>query len=183
MVVQQHVVTNFGIFADSHMRMRKKILANLHATIHSYIRQESAVIADVNVRFDDHVSPNGCFLSNAGRGMNDRRGMNASVIARRLMKELDRLRVSIMGILDAQRGLVQSREVFVHDERRGLRSPGGGRIFGVRNECDLSWSSGLNGSNSGDFHVSVRGLQTGADPVGDVFELHGSMLSKEVFST
>src|SRR5437016_2097188 len=109
--------------------------------------------------------------------MNDRRGMNARVIALRLMEELDRLRVSIMGILDAQRGLVQGREVFVHDKRRGLRSPGGGRILGVRTECDLSWSSGLNGGNSSDFHVSIRGLQTGDDPVGDVFELHGSMLS------
>src|SRR5437763_665148 len=177
--MQQHVVTNFAIFADGHMRMRKKIPANLHTPIHSYIRQEGAVIADLNISLNDYVSSNGCVLSNSGRGMNDCRGMNASIIALRLMKELDRLRVCIMGILDAQCGLVQGREVFVHNERRGLSSPGGGRIFGVRNECDLSWSSGLNGGNSGDFHVSIRRLQTGADPVGDVFELHGSMLSDQ----
>src|SRR6266487_133072 len=135
------------------MRVRQKIVANLHATIDHHVREQDRLRADLDILLNHNVRSNvRAWLDLRGR-MDDRGGMNSRSILRRLIKEFKRARKTQIWILAAQHRRRKSREVLGDDDRRSLGATRGGCVFGIRNECEMAWSGSFDRRNSRDFGV------------------------------
>src|SRR5215472_13687509 len=152
--------------------MSEKIVPNRGATINDYMRQQSAIGANLYVGFNDHAGANGCPWANLGRRMNDGCGMSAARIERWLIKELRRAQVSILRVPGAQSRLVYSGKVFLHNDGRSPRGFGRRRVFRIGDKSELARPGGLNGGNSGDIGVRIRRLQLDSQFTGYFLKLH-----------
>ena len=88
-VLEQDVVTEVAEFPDYGMGVRKKIVAYGYSAIDDYVGQEDSVVSDYAVFVNDYVRTDVRVLADAGRGMNDRGGMDSGSVARRLVEKFD----------------------------------------------------------------------------------------------
>src|SRR5579872_1473518 len=123
------------------------------------MRQQGAVVPNFHVSINHRVSADGSIFPNVGRGMNYGRWVNDALILERPVEQLSRTQIGILWISGAQRGLIQSREIFFDDDGRSVCAAGRGRIFGVGDKSNLTGSSGINGGNAGYFRVGLGRFQ------------------------
>ena len=114
-ILQHDVVAQSAVLAHNRMGVGEEILANTHSAIDDDVRQKHSVVADLDVVADHHVGANMSARADLRRGRNYRSGMNARLIRRRCIEQIDGLGERKVRILAAQHAAWNSREVFGND--------------------------------------------------------------------
>ena len=99
--------------------------------------------------------------------------MHSGGIERRLVEEFESVREAEIGILDAQRGRWNDREVLGDDYRCSLGAPGRGGILGVGDEGKLSGSGLLDAVEPGDLGIGRAVFQARVKGGCDLRKFHG----------
>src|SRR5215831_15849024 len=104
--------------------------------------------------------------------MDNRRGVNSGSILRGAVKQFQSSREGEIGVLAAQHGRLQGREVLSHDYGRGFGGARQTRVLSVRKERQLSGSGRLDARYPGDVEIRGPVFQCGAELCAKGREFH-----------
>ena len=115
-VLQNDIVTERAVLTHDSVRVGKKILSDPHSAIDDDMWQQHRAVADLDVFINDDISADMSPSSESRRVGNDCRGMNARLILRHRVKQVDGSSESKVGIIAAQQGSVSAGEVFANND-------------------------------------------------------------------
>ena len=137
------------------MSVGEEVAADLNAGIEHDVREERGVRTDADVRTDDDVSADMRAGADFSRGIDDSGGMNAGRVGWRLVKEAERTRKGVIGVLDAEGSRGDLLKFGFDDDSGGSCGAGERGIAGICDEGDLSRTGFLKAFDAGNFQVRV----------------------------
>ncbi len=171
-VLEKHVVAEAAKLANYGVGVGKEVVADLRTAIDHDMGEDDGMVSDFNRFIDHNVGADMRMLANFRRGVNHRRRMYTGHVSKRRMKQLYRLGPSEIGILAAEHGGGNRREIIGDNDGRGSRCLRGSRVLDIRYEGEVSRASFFDGGNAGDFCVGRAVLEAGAKRLGELRKSH-----------
>ncbi len=162
-VLQDHAIADAAILAHHGVRVGVKIVADLGAFVDHHVRMQHRVLPDAHVLAHHRERADGGAFADLRRGCDGCLRMNARLRPRRLIKQRQRAREIVIGIRRYQAGRLGLCQGLLHQDRPGARILHLGRVLGVGQERQLSWTRPLHSSDAGDLDVRVA-VQRAAQP-------------------
>src|SRR5579864_9138679 len=133
-ILQQHVISETAALADHGVRVSQEVVADFHATIDDYVRQQYGVVPDLDVLAYHHIRSDVRAVTDPGGSKNHCCGMNSGSILRRGVEKSDSASESQIRILASQHCGREGREVFGDDDGRCFRLSGCSCVLWVSHE-------------------------------------------------
>ena len=164
-ILQDDVISNHAVLAHHSMGVSEEVIANPSAGIDHNMRQQRAMIPDLNIMLDDDIGADASVFSNFRRWMNYSSLVQSGKMLLLWMKKLNRPGKRQVRILMTKQGTRQLREIFAHnDQRRPCRAchPG---VFRIGNKSDFARGSIFDPCNASQSRILARVLKLSPKPL------------------
>src|SRR5215813_15009540 len=135
--------------------MREKVVPNSGSTVNHHMRQQSAVLADLDVSINNYICTDGSFRSDLGGSMDDGRRMDTAWISGGLVEEFGCPQIRVLRIFGTQCRLIDRRKTLFDNDRRSLRASRRCSVPGVGNKGDLAWRGGVNRGDPANLSIGI----------------------------